>query len=411
VVYSKSALGIEENYKNGGDMLVKRIAGSAPVKLEENIPQVPDEPQLLQKMISDMEKSNELYRPTNYWSHYQKIFLPELQKKGLKNFRRRRLSILSSFGATDLLIYGTVKYEGKYHIRGVHRAVRVLWNILEKLGIRLIVDTPPEEITKYFFEYVKRKFNNNSIDIFRCPTTEYGNPEDLLSINGTKWSLAHLQYCSMFIDALNYITFKPNMLFCELGSGLGRNIEVLAKLYEKATFLIFDIPPQLYVANQYLLSVFGKRVISYSDAIRISPFKGEDLKSTQGKIVILPTWFMTNWANVKINIFWNSASFQEMEPNVVQNYLEIVKKMHPDFIYINAMPEGNYWGEWRPGHGGTKSPVLEKYYLTSLENNYFLKKRYFTDVFLRANKYVSYIFKNQSNHERDIEFMGRENKP
>lgn len=367
------------------------------MKAEKNILQVSDDPQLLEKMMLDMENANELYRPTNYWQYYQKHFLPELQKKGLKDFRRRRSSVLNRFGASDLLIRGTLKYGGKYYIKGSDRALRALCKILERLGVR-IFNIPPEDITEYFFRHVKYKFDNNSIDIFRCPTTEYGNPEDLLSINGTKWSLSHLQYCSIFIDTVNYITFKPNMIFCELGSGMGKNIEVLAKLYEKATFLIFDIPPQLYVAHQYLLSVFGKRVIPYSDAIKIIPFKEEYLKSIQGKIVILPTWLMPDWTNIKIDIFWNCASFQEMEPDVVQNYLAIVKKMCPDFIYIDAASEGNYWGEWKPGQGGTKSPVLEKYYFESLEDNYFLKKRYLTDYFLHSkSEYVSYIFERLSN--------------
>lgn len=64
--------------------------------------QVADDFELLELMLDDIKKSPKEYQPTNYWTVYEKRFLPELFEQGLKDFRRRRNSILSSFGATDL---------------------------------------------------------------------------------------------------------------------------------------------------------------------------------------------------------------------------------------------------------------------------------------------------------------------
>ena len=182
------------------------------------------------------------------------------------------------------------------------------------------------------------------------------------------------------------------MIFCELGPGLGRNIEVLAPLYKNATFLLFDIPPQQYVAHQYLSRVFPDRFIKYNESITIEPSSTTIPKSLQGKIVLLPTWKMPKWEKIKIDIFWNSASFQEMEPDVVKNYLRHVISMDPSYIYINAKPGGNYWGEWQPGRGGTKEPVHKKYYFETLSSVYEIKAEYWTDYFLRPQDYRSYIF-------------------
>jgi len=101
---------------------------------------------------------------------------------------------------------------------------------------------------------------------------------------------------------------------------------------------------------------------------------------------------MPAWANCKTNVFWNSASFQEMEPDVVLNYLELVKHMAPEWVYINALPGGNFWGEWHPGQGGTKQPVLDKYYFQGLGELYKLSALYDTDYLLRAPRYKSYVF-------------------
>lgn len=355
--------------------------------------QVTNDMALLAQMMSDLNKCDDLYKPTNYWAHYEKHFLPELRKKGLKDFRRRKDSILSSFGSTDLLIRGKIKF--KVSFNGVGRLTKFLNRFFDKLPFLSLVasEIVPAEVTPYYYQYVKAKFNKEGLDISKCPTSRFGNPEDIIEIDDGLWSKAHLQYCSMFIDATKHINFESDSIVCELGTGMGRNIELLAHLYKDATFLMFDIPPQLYVAHQYLTKVFGSRIIKYNDAVNLIPSENGTIPSKiKGKILILPTWRMPDWSATKINIFWNSASFQEMEPDVVLNYLKLVKNMSPEWIYINALPGGNYRGKWKPGKGGTKEPVSEKYYFEILNDKYRLKVVYDTHYFLRMNGYKSYIF-------------------
>lgn len=66
--------------------------------------QVKDDINLLKLMMSDRKKIKSQYKTTNYWLNYEKLFIRELYKSGLYNFRRRRNSVLSSFGATDLTL-------------------------------------------------------------------------------------------------------------------------------------------------------------------------------------------------------------------------------------------------------------------------------------------------------------------
>ena len=53
-------------------------------------------------MMRITENADILLRPTNYWSNCRNRFLRELRKQGLKDFRRRKDSVLESFGAVDL---------------------------------------------------------------------------------------------------------------------------------------------------------------------------------------------------------------------------------------------------------------------------------------------------------------------
>lgn len=352
--------------------------------------QVRDDLPLLAEMMDARFKCDPLYQPTLYWTVGERTFVRELQRVGLKDFRRRKGSTLSSFGAVDLAIKGTVRFDPPIQFRGlgiINRAL--LWSvqIFEKCHVTFNANIvhDPTEITKYFYRIVKDKYENMSLDIQKCPASLYGNPEDLIEMGATFWSLAHLQYCSMFIDAAQHMTFGSDMVFCELGSGLGRNVEVLAQLFPKATLFLFDIPPQLYVAHQYLSEVFGNRMIKYSEAVLLKPASNKNIPDyVKGKIVLLPSWFMPIWSGVQMDIFWNSASFQEMEPNVVVNYLRLVKMMNPTWIYINALPQGK---------NGTKIPISDRYYTESLGSLYYLSCSYETDYFLRSQGYMSYVFK------------------
>jgi putative sugar O-methyltransferase len=356
--------------------------------------QINDDPGLLEKMICDMNNCEELYKPTNYWAYYQRTFLPELKKYGLRNFRCRQGSILTSFGATDNAIKVILQPTSK--IRGLRRIANFFNRFIGYLPFFefSISEIDPKMVCPYFYWYVKDKFRRVGLDLDKSPTSEYGNPEDLIEINGGFWTTAHLQNCSIFVDAIQHIKLSDNSVICELGPGMGRNIEIMAHLYETATFLLFDIPPQLYISYQYLQAVFPSRVINYRQATAIADPQ-KDIEKYAGKIILLPSWKFPEWSKIKVDLFWNSASFQEMEPNVVKNYLSLVLRMSPHWIYINALPEGNYWGEWKPGRGGTKEPVDEKCYIDCLDKFYSLYCTYYTDYFLRNKNYKSYLFEKK----------------
>ena len=65
------------------------------------VQQVSDDAGLLKLMMDDMAAAPELYRPGNYWKNYENLFVPEIANLGLRDFRRRRDSVLTTFGATD----------------------------------------------------------------------------------------------------------------------------------------------------------------------------------------------------------------------------------------------------------------------------------------------------------------------
>ncbi len=325
--------------------------------------QLKDEHHILDNMVADYLEQEPYYNATYYWKIYADILMPEIKSYGLRDFKRRRKSILSSFAATDFLDID-----------------------LESVSIQY-----NNEICGYFYHQTKRKFDKILFDMKSSAVLDIGKPVGLTIFESGQHNITQLQYAKIIADAAIHIDFSPKMIFCEIGSGIGRVPEILANQFCDATFILFDIPPQLYVQNQYLKEVFWKRVITYNETLNLQ-FNDELVNNINGKIVIAPTFLLHRFAStIDADIFWNSASFQEMEPNIVLNYLNEVKVLNPKYIYINALPQGNYWGnnnQCREKH----LLVTECYYFEALKSKYSLSCRYSTDYFLRCAGYDSYIF-------------------
>lgn len=140
-----------------------------------------------------------------------------------------------------------------------------------------------------------------------------------------------LNFYVRFCFAQKYMNLKGDETIVELGSGSGFQIEILKKIFPDLTILCFDLPAPLYLCEQYLSGVFGKDNVVKSDrTIDVS-----DLKDVieKGKIHLFGNWMMPLLQSFKFDVFWNGASFGEMEPDIVKNYLSYVTG-NCEYIYL-----------------------------------------------------------------------------
>lgn len=107
-----------------------------------------------------------------------------------------------------------------------------------------------------------------------------------------------------------------------MGTGSGHQVELLKKLYPDLTVLCFDLPAQLYVCEKYLTSALGAdQIVSSQIAM-----DWQDLSQLEkGKVHFFGNWQMPLLKDFQFDLFWNAASFGEMEPDVVANYLSFVR--------------------------------------------------------------------------------------
>ena len=146
----------------------------------------------------------------------------------------------------------------------------------------------------------------------------------------------------MFLEYLymkQYVDFSNISRVLEIGSGFGMLPAILLGAHPHLKLVLVDIPPPLYVTQQYLDSIFPGQVLKYSEAKKLDSIDGRVLD--EHSIVCLAPWDIERLANESCDLFCNIGSFQEMEPNIVLNYLTHVRRCTTTWSYINNALHGH----------------------------------------------------------------------
>jgi len=329
--------------------------------------QVRENPFLLDLMMKDFVCAPEIYKTSNYWSFYEKKFLRELKAMGLHDFRRRKNSVLSSFRATDLT-------PAMSHIDLLKNRIfnnRIVRKIPFWLKMTLLLQTflnktfpvvNPYGISgvglkRLAYDFARLKGQNataKSLDDFQASLI--GNPEDIIEADGKVYTMSMLFFYLKYVYCAAYMNFDHVKVMVELGCGSGKQIEIIKKLHPDICFLLFDIPPQLYVCEQYLSSVFPGSVVSYKDTRDMVTFP----EIQKGKIFMMGNWKFPIIEDGQIDLFWNAASFQEMEPSIVANYLTYVNK-RANFVFLEQAMNGKEKAGKEGKLGVLKQTTLKDY--------------------------------------------------
>jgi putative sugar O-methyltransferase len=332
-------------------------------------PQVEDDPGLLDLMLEDLHAGPALYQPGNYWANYEKILVPELRTTGLRDFRRRRGSIVNTFGAAD---FAPITAELNTHPANPEtnrrvRAKRMILKLAQRVppvsrALRALggsyVGASLEGVQQLCHAYAAAYGRSNGakpLEDFSASLA--GNPEDVFVVDGCTYTTSMLQAYMLYAYCSGFVNFDAIQSVMELGSGSGKQVEVIRKLHPHLSFFLFDIPPQLYVCEQYLRAVFPDAVISYREARMLRSIG----RPEPGKIYMFGTAKLPELTDLRCDLFWNAASFQEMEPDLVLNYLDFVNRQTGRHVFLQENMHGMHQAG-RPGeHGVLQRTTMEHY--------------------------------------------------
>ncbi|CAB1061325.1 hypothetical protein D1BOALGB6SA_6098 [Olavius sp. associated proteobacterium Delta 1] len=316
---------------------------------------------LLQQMIDDMGQQSSLYKPTQFWQICSARLIEDLNKSRIEKFR----SLPSSLS----FFVPTYSYPNYYMDPKRFEPVKnTLWPLIEqnKLFMMRFENLIAGKIHA-FADY--RTFLASSTD--SSPYTDLisesnvGEPIEQFLFDGRKFSRSFLNY----LLGINFIkkntpTDKIKTVM-EIGGGFGTLGEILLGDKRNECFYInADIPPLAYVSDYYLKILFGdENICGYGELKGDESLDIDDLKERY-KALSLCSWQVPKLQG-KIDLFVNFISFQEMEPDIVENYCENIRRLKPEFILLRNLKEGKKKKDKKNPIGVT-DPILGRDY-----NNYF----------------------------------------
>jgi len=281
----------------------------------------------LDRLLQEYNNAPEIFQAGRYWKAYEADIVNEIKKADMKQLRSGQYPIFRTFGFSDL-------------VYNYHPKMPLYEKLIKKVIRRFFVTG--KAILPYSLKLAdirEMAFNNCILQgqlaqvksITEIEADSYGNPADLFEINGKKYTMRFLSYYIRFCFVQKILNLKGNETIVELGSGSGLQVEILKKVFPDLTILCFDLPAPLYLCEQYLAAVLGNNAIVKSNRTLQATNLNECLE--KGKVHLFGNWKFPLLKSLKIDLFWNAASFGEMEKDIVQNYLSYIRE-NCEAIYL-----------------------------------------------------------------------------
>lgn len=299
----------------------------------------------LENLIESYKNAPEIFQATRYWKGYEEKTRKEILKADINKLRSGAYPIFATFGFVEsVYAYNNVPF----HLRLAKKIIRKLFitnthNLPYSLSLKDI-----REMAYRHCLLTGRYTNARPISDFEA--SSFGAPADLFKIKGKQYTMRLLSLYKRYCFAHKHIEIKGNEVIVELGSGSGHQIEVLKKLYPDLTILCFDLPVPLYLCEKYLTEVLGPEQIVGAKTILKQDLAHFNIE--KGKVHFLGNWMIPVLKNQTFDIFWNAASFGEMEPDVVENYLSYVLGQC-DWIFLLQARHGKE----RYASSGVENPI------------------------------------------------------
>lgn len=352
---------------------------------------------LLAELLNRYREAPEFFHATPFWEYFENKISKEIAKLDLKKIDSGIYPYLGIFG------FGTVPYRKQFRSTRSFNprrfASNLVLDILEhfistrKSSSFLPYSMRMEDIYKLAFdkaELTALKSGAKHPKTIEAPV--FGEPQDIFQIDGRNYSISYLNYFTRYCFAQSIINFRGDEIFVEIGSGSAKQVAVLKQALPNATFLCFDLPLQLFLGYNYINKIFSSSVVDlnltkdWSDLSRLE----------RGKIYFFGNWQIPIVRELNFDVFWNAASFGEMEPKIVKRYLSYVTD-NAAWIYLMQAKLGQETG---PGRGGVIEPQTFSDYCGYLQN-YSLKQEQLAQGILKPWREVGGYFEavwERSNH-------------
>lgn len=308
----------------------------------------------------DMQAQNDLYRPTVFWDAASTRIVDEINQHGIDKFRA-----LSNPLGFFVPTYGTPGNAfSPAQIEGLTSTLQRAHPDAKKAHLGL-----DQFLTGYAAALADYRVLLAADDPGKLPAlhrfseSTAGQPVEQFEFDDRRFSRSSLNYLlglAMLKKHLGPNDVPKTVL--EIGGGFGTLGEILASAgIDGYRYVDVDIPPTSYIAEHYLRQAVGSdQVTGYSQTRDKNELRIQDLTP----LSVLCAWQIEKLQG-QVDLFLNFISFQEMEPHIVQNYLNHVARLGTRWILLRNMREGKQ--KRGADHlAGVDTPILGEDYLSML---------------------------------------------
>ena len=275
---------------------------------------------LTKRALDGIETCDPIYRPTNFWSPIVRTLMDDMRTIGLDG-----VQILAH--CAELVLPNLWE---RVHARDDGRTIEFAAKINPAIQKPWFTTTLSGTYqARRDFDSARLTWDQTSwpADLEGIGESEIGRPPQMFRLMGSTgpgWTRPYLNYL-LCLTALSRQMDTPPKRFLEIGGGYGVLGEIVMSRDPDARYVDFDLPPLTTVASYYLRTLFGDRVAVFDDAFADSgPI---DLEGSAS----LPNWRIGDVAG-PFDVFFNSYSFQEMEPDVVEEYVRQVAAKDVSYV-------------------------------------------------------------------------------
>lgn len=292
---------------------------------------------ILDSMFDCLSRGNPIYLPSKFWESYNQKNLRELEEEGLKNIKQTVAGnyftwlihvrsdqfryLVKQMRPSDWpsVLYGALRCDPASPLSARRQIVlsiftRLLWRLAERRD------------REGLLQRLEEPLEGNPARIFRIGK--------LISQDVAN---SVLEYYSMR-EHFTVPATEP-VTVCELGAGYGRNAYVFLNAMPRCKYIIVDIPPALYISQQYLSSVLKDRKIFHFRCFDDYSEVASELE--EADLIFLLPHQAEMLPQKSVDLFVNISSLHEMTMEQIITYFHLIDRLTKGYFYTKQWLIGN----------------------------------------------------------------------
>lgn len=302
-------------------------------------------------LLDHLASAEDPWRITPYWRTYHERMLREIRRVGLAELQNNydllkgfavggRPKLISPRNPLKRVVFETLPKVPVFSkvAQEYDRLIAALYR--EKTGLEV-------KLAQQVLAALEDRFGPISF----AGNLDAGDAQSVATWRDRNVPTPLLRYMTRAADFYRMVDIASVSSWLEIGPGLGQSTLANVTLNPNLSLIInVDIPCTLYISTQYLKATGAVRVVDYRQ------FLEEGRKIVAGTDGLPVCYQLPPWAlkDVQAEVDWmhNAFSFQEMEPPVVDAYVDQAARLTKTGAWLASTAAGH-----KAGAGGQKETV------------------------------------------------------